>query len=71
MGAELEGRTYYAPSLQDWTREYVIISELGVALPLSKYFSLRYTLSNTYDNTPDEDAEKNELKMIVALSWRF
>ncbi len=33
--------------------------------------SLRATLRDTYDNTPDNNAQRNELKTLLSLSWKF
>ncbi len=71
FGSTLETRMVYTPSVNDWTGDYVILSEISLRVPIEKYISLRISIADTYDNTPDPDAQRNELKTIVSLSFVF
>lgn len=61
----------YLPSLKHWKTDYLILTDASLIFPVSRHLALRATLRNTYDNTPDPGAEKNELRTLLSLSWNF
>ena len=61
----------YLPSLKDWTHDYLILATVELDLPISKYLSFKTVLRQTYDSTPAQDSERNEVKVILSLAWRF
>ncbi len=48
-----------------------ILDRHTYSVPIKKYISLRIFFTDTYDNTPDPAAQRNEAKTIVALSFAF
>ena len=71
LGALFLFRTDYLPSLKDWAGDYIIRGEASIALPLTEYLAIKTGIVNTYDNTPAANTDKNEVKTILALQWRF
>lgn len=71
LGAVFAFRLGYLPSVRDWTADYLINADASLSFPLSTYLALKGTVRNTYDNTPDNNAQRNEVTTLLALSWRF
>jgi hypothetical protein len=69
--ARLTFRTTYIPSIKAWVDDYLIITVAEFSIPITKYLALTLRAFETYDSTPDQDADNNELKTIVSLTWRF
>lgn len=69
--ARLTFRTTYIPSIEAWVNDYLIITVASLSIPITKYLAFTVTAFETYDETPDQDAENNELKTIMSLTWRF
>lgn len=49
----------------------VVNAELGVETGLSKKLNLRTYLQDTYDNEPAPGRKKNDVKLVVALAYKF
>ncbi|HYD48505.1 MAG TPA: DUF481 domain-containing protein [Terriglobales bacterium] len=64
-------RLDYLPSVSDWTGDYLLRTEAGVTIPIIGPLNLRATLTDAFDSSPAEDAEKNSLYVSVGLgvSW--
>ena len=60
----------FLPQIDRW-HNYIINAEVGVEVALSKKFSLRSYVQDTYDNEPAEGRKKNDLKWITALAYKF
>jgi putative salt-induced outer membrane protein YdiY len=58
------------PQVDDFDN-YIVNAELGVETGLTKKSSLRAYIQDTYDNQPAEDRKKNDLKLVVALAYKF
>jgi len=50
---------------------YIVNSELGVETSLTKKLSLRTYVQDTYDNEPAPGREKNDLKLVAAMAYKF
>ena len=50
---------------------YIVNAELGVETSLTKKLSLRTYVQDTYDNEPAPGREKNDLKLVAALAYKF
>ena len=50
---------------------YIVNAELGVETSLTTKFSLRTYLQDTYDNEPAPGREKNDLKLVAAVAYKF
>jgi hypothetical protein len=71
LGWLLHGRVDYLPDISDWAKNYLIRGELSLSAPLTSYLSFKWSVVDTYDNTPAPDIERNELKVLLTLSARF
>lgn len=50
---------------------YIVNAELGVETSLTKRLSLRTYIQDTYDNEPAPGREKNDLKLVAAMVYKF
>ncbi|HSF04690.1 MAG TPA: DUF481 domain-containing protein [Methylomirabilota bacterium] len=71
FGWLLRGRFDYLPDLSDWANNYLLRGELSLSAPLTAYLSFKWSVVDTYDNTPAPDVERNELKILLTLGARF
>jgi len=69
-GARIWQSAEVLPQVDDFDN-YIINAELGVEAPLTRMLSLRAVLQDTYDHDPAPGREKNDLKLITALAWKF
>jgi putative salt-induced outer membrane protein YdiY len=60
----------FLPQVDDLDN-YLINGEIGVDTPLTEKLSLRTFLQDTYDNQPAPGREKNDLKLVTALAYKF
>jgi len=60
----------YLPGLDSFDN-YVVNGEVGVESALTKTWSLRLVLQDTYDNEPAPGKEKNDMKLIGSIAWKF
>jgi putative salt-induced outer membrane protein YdiY len=58
------------PQVDDF-ENYIVNAELGVEADLNKTLSLRTFLQDTYDNVPVPGREKNDLKWVTAIAYKF
>ncbi len=70
-GATFRARADYLPSLQDWTGDYLLRADASLTVPIDKSLSLKASILETYDSTPDPGSEKNELKFLFGLALHF
>jgi len=71
FGWFLQGRVDYLPDVGDWTDNYLIRGALDLSVPLTAHLALKWSLSDTYDSTPAPDIERNELRTVLSVIWRF
>jgi putative salt-induced outer membrane protein len=50
---------------------YVVNFEIGVEAAVSKSFSLKTYLDDTYDNRPATGRQKNDAKIVAGVSYKF
>lgn len=50
---------------------FIVNGEIGVDTALTEKLSLRTFLQNTYDNEPAPGREKNDLKLVSAIAYKF
>ena len=58
------------PQVDEWTN-YILNSEIGVETGLTGRLSLRVFAQDTYHNVPAPTREKNDLKLITAIAYKF
>lgn len=61
----------YLPQVDDWANNYLINAEAGIETSITKSVSLRLVAQDNYNNKPAADREKNDFKLIAALSYSF
>jgi hypothetical protein len=67
----LHGRVEYLPDVGDWADNYLIRGEVSLSAPLTTHLAFKWSVVDTYDNTPAPDIERNELTTLATLTWRF
>ena len=67
-GATLDGRLQYLPSVSDFTRDYLLKTDLGISVPIWKQVALRFSLSDVYDGTPAPGTTYNYLVTNLGIS---
>lgn len=60
----------FLPQVDDFSN-YILNAEAGIDTALTKKLSLRVFAVNTYDNEPAEGREKNDLKLVTAVGYKF
>jgi putative salt-induced outer membrane protein YdiY len=58
------------PQVEDFNN-YLINFELGIEADLTESLSLRSFIQDTYDNQPAEGRDKNDLKWVTAIAYKF
>jgi putative salt-induced outer membrane protein YdiY len=58
------------PQVDDF-ENYVLTAELGIDVAITDKFSLRAIVQDIYDNVPAEGRDKNDLKLITAIAYKF
>ncbi|NWK56599.1 DUF481 domain-containing protein [Verrucomicrobiaceae bacterium N1E253] len=58
------------PRLDDG-QDYKIIFEAGLETDLTDTIALKVFLSDQYENAPAEDKEKNDIKLITGIAYKF
>ena len=58
------------PEIEDFDN-YIINAELGVETQLVQKLALRSYVQDTYDNQPAPGREKNDIKLVTALVYKF
>lgn len=60
----------FLPAFEDFS-DYVIHAEIGIDTSLTKKLSLRTFVQDTYDSTPAANLKRNDVKLVVALAYKF
>ena len=55
----------------DNVENFIVNAEVGVESALSKAWSLRLVLQDTYDNEPAPGRKENDIKLIAGLAWKL
>lgn len=50
---------------------WIMNAEIGVSAPITKKLDARLVLQDTYDNEPANGRQKNDLKLIAGLGYKF
>ena len=58
------------PQVDDFDN-YIVNAEIGVETSLTAKLSLRNYLQDSYDNRPASGREKNDLKLVTSLAYKF
>jgi putative salt-induced outer membrane protein len=60
----------FLPQVDDW-ENFIVNAEIGLETGITTQLSLRTYLQNTYDNEPAECRQKNDLKFVTAIAYKF
>lgn len=60
----------WLPQVDDFNN-YILIAEVGIEADITKKLSLRTFVQDTYDNDPAPDREKNDLKLVSGIAYKF
>jgi putative salt-induced outer membrane protein YdiY len=69
-GARVWEAADITPEVENW-ENYVVNAEIGVEAPITKKLLARAVLQDTYDHQPAPGREKNDLKLIAGLAYKF
>jgi putative salt-induced outer membrane protein YdiY len=69
-GARVWEAADITPEVENW-ENYVVNFEAGVEAPITKKLAARLVLQDTYDHQPAPGREKNDLKLIAGLAYKF
>lgn len=58
------------PQVDDWDN-YILNAELGLETSITTQLSLRTYVQDTYDNDPAPDRQKNDVKFVTAIAYKF
>ena len=68
--AKLWQSVEFLPQVDDLDN-YIINAEIGIETPLTPKLSLRTYLQDTFDHEPAPGREKNDLKLVTGLAYKF
>jgi len=60
----------FLPQVDDWDN-FIVNAEIGLETSITAQVNLRTYLQDTYDNEPAPDREKNDLKFVTAIAYKF
>lgn len=60
----------WLPQVDDFDN-FILIAEIGIEADITKKLSLRTFLQDTYDNDPAPEREKNDLKLVSGIAYKF
>jgi putative salt-induced outer membrane protein YdiY len=61
----------YVPQVDKWTEKYVITAEIGIDSSITKSWSLRVVLQDTYDSAPTSGRKNNDIRLIAGTAYKF
>lgn len=61
----------YVPQVDRWAENYVITVEVGIDTAITKKWSLRVVLQDSYISEPAPGTENNELRLIAGTAYKF
>ncbi|HMP82412.1 MAG TPA: DUF481 domain-containing protein [Verrucomicrobiota bacterium] len=68
--AKLWQMAEFMPDLAD-TDKYIINAEIGIETAITKAWALRVSLQNSYNSKPSSGRERNDLKLIAGVTYKF
>lgn len=58
------------PQVDDWDN-FIVNAEIGIETGITTQISLRTYLQDTYDHEPAPGRQKNDLKFVTAIAYKF
>ena len=69
-GARVWEKVELLPQVDDFNN-YIVNSEIGIEASIAKNLSLQTYLDDSYNNQPAAGREKNDMKLVSAISYKF
>ena len=69
-GAKVWETVEWIPQVDDF-ENWIMNAEVGASAPITKSLDIRLVFQDTYDNQPAPGREKNDLKLMAGLGYRF
>jgi putative salt-induced outer membrane protein YdiY len=69
-GAKLWQTLEIIPQITDFDN-YILTFEIGVSAPITKKLDARLVLQDVYDHVPATGRQKNDMKLIAGLGYKF
>jgi putative salt-induced outer membrane protein YdiY len=60
----------WLPQVDDFNN-YILNGEIGVSAKISKSFDLTSYIQDTYDNRPAPGRQKNDVKLVTGITYKF
>ncbi|HWQ92826.1 MAG TPA: DUF481 domain-containing protein [Clostridia bacterium] len=60
----------FLPQIDD-IENFIINAEIGIETQITKSFSQRTFIQNTYDNEPAPGRRENDVKLVAAIAYKF
>jgi len=64
-------RFEFVPDLSRIGEKYLLISEVGIDAAITKQMSLRAVFQDSYDSEPAAGREKNDIRLITGIAYKF
>jgi putative salt-induced outer membrane protein YdiY len=69
-GAKLWETVEFLPQVDDF-ENWIANAEIGLSAPITKKLDVRVVFDDTYDHVPAPGREKNDLKLLAGLGYKF
>lgn len=67
----LKGSIFFQPSLSDFSNDYKYSISISYNVPVSENFSIKFKVSESFDNDPPDFAEKSDQSLSTSFIYSF
>ena len=67
----LKGSIFFQPSLSDFSNDYKYSISISYNVPVSENFSIKFKVSESFDNDPPDLAEKSDQSLSTSFIYSF
>jgi hypothetical protein len=67
----LTGSIFFQPSLSDFSNDYKYSISISYNVPVSENFSIKFKVSESFDNDPPDFAEKSDQSLSTSFIYSF
>lgn len=61
----------YIPQVDDWSRRFLLIAEVGIDAAITQSLSLSLVFQDNYNNDPPAGRKANDLRVLAGLRYKF
>jgi putative salt-induced outer membrane protein YdiY len=61
----------YTPQVDRWMDKYLFLGEIGAEAAITKKVGLRTVLQDIYDSEPSPGREKNDIRLLAGITYKF